>query len=188
MGTLRDAKNYGGVGAILILLGTFIPFVGIVVGIAGFILVLVAVKYISDAAGDRSIYDNMLFFVIVAIIGFVVAFLFVFTALLPFLGPGFTAPTSFDIADPLAIFAIVAILIGLAIAWILSIIAAVFLRKSFNSISAHLGVGLFRTTALLYFIGAILLIVGVGFILIFVAEILMVVAFFSIPEQAPQPA
>lgn len=27
MGTLRDAKNYGGVGAILILLGTFIPFV-----------------------------------------------------------------------------------------------------------------------------------------------------------------
>lgn len=188
MRTLRDAKNYGGVGAILILLGTFIPFVGIVVGIAGFILVLLAVKYISEAVGDRSVYDNMLYFVIVAIIGFVVAVLFVFTALLPILGPGFTAPTSFDITDPLAIFAIVTILIGLAIAWILSIVAAVFLRKSFRSISAHLGVGLFGTTALLYFIGAILLIVGVGFILIFVAEILMIVAFFSIPEQAAQPA
>ena len=189
MGTLRDAKNYGGVGAILLLISTFIPVVGIVVSIAGFILVLLAVKYISEAVGDRSIYDNMLFFVIVAIIGFVVAFLFIFTALLPFLGPGFQPPTDLpDITNPLAIFAIFTVLIGLAIAWILSIVAAVFLRRSFNSISAHLGVGLFRTTALLFFIGAILLIVLVGFVLIFVAEILMIVAFFSIPEQVPQPA
>ncbi len=44
MGTLRDAKNYGGVGAILLLISSFIPIVGIVVGIVGFILVLLAVK------------------------------------------------------------------------------------------------------------------------------------------------
>ncbi len=131
----------------------------------------------------------MLYFVIVAIIGSVVAVLFVLTALLPFLGPGFQPPTNLpDITDPLAIFAVVTILIGLAIAWILSIVAALFLRRSFNSISAHLGVRLFGTTALLFFIGAILLIVILGFFLIFIAEILMIVAFFSIPEQAPQPA
>ncbi len=189
MGTLRDAKNYGGVGAILLLIGSFIPFVGIVVGIVGFILVLLAVKYISEAVGDRSVYDNMLFFVILAIIGFVVAFLFIFTALLPFLGPGFQPPTDLpDITDPLAIFAVVTLLIGLVIAWIVAIVAALFLRRSFNSISKHLGVGLFGTSALLYFIGAILLIVFVGFVLIFIAEILMIVAFFSIPEQQPAPA
>ena len=189
MGTLRDAKNYGGVGAILLLIGSFIPFVGIVVVIAGFILVLLAVKYISEAVGDRSVYDNMLFFVILAIIGSVVAVLFVFTALLPFLGPGFQPPTNLpDITDPLAIFAVVTVLIGLVIAWIVSIVAALFLRRSFNSISKHLGVKLFGTTALLYFIGAILLVVFVGFFLIFIAEILMIVAFFSIPEQEPAPA
>ncbi len=189
MGTLRDAKNYGGVGAILLLIGGFIPFVGIVVVIVGFILVLLAVKYISEAVGDRSVYDNMLFFVILAIIGSVVAVLFVFTALLPFLGPGFQPPTNLpDITDPLAIFAVVTVLIGLAIAWILSIVAALFLRRSFNSISKHLGVGLFGTSALLYFIGAILLVVFVGFFLIFIAEILMIVAFFSIPDQQPAPA
>ncbi len=189
MGTLRDAKNYGGVGAILLLIGSFIPFVGIVVVIVGFILVLLAVKYISEAVGDRSVYDNMLFFVILAIIGSVVAVLFVFTALLPFLGPGFQPPTNLpDITDPLAIFAVVTVLIGLIIAWIVSIIAALFLRRSFNSISKHLGVGLFGTSALLYFIGAILLVVFVGFFLIFIAEILMIVAFFSIPDQQPAPA
>ena len=189
MGTLRDAKNYGGVGAILLLIGSFIPFVGIVVVIVGFILVLLAVKYISEAVSDRSIYDNMLFFVILAIIGSVVAVLFVFTALLPFLGPGFQPPTDpLDITAPLAIFAVVTVLIGLVIAWIVSIVAALFLRRSFNSISKHLGVGLFGTSALLYFIGAILLVVIVGFVLIFIAEILMIVAFFSIPEQQPAPA
>ncbi len=189
MGTLRDAKNYGGVGAILLLIGSFIPFVGIVVVIAGFILLLLAVKYIAEAVGDRSVYDNMLFFVIVGVIGAVVAVLFVFTALLPFLGPGFQPPMDpFDITDPLAIFAVFTILIGLAIAWILSIVAALFLRRSFKSISKHLGVALFGTTALLYLIGAILTIVLVGFVLIFVAEILMIVAFFSIPEQQPVPA
>ena len=189
MGTLRDARNYGGVGAILLLIGSFIPFVGVVVGIVGFILVLLAVKYISEAVGDRSVYDNMLFFVILAIIGFVVAFLFIFTALLPFLGPGFQPPTDLpDITDPLAIFAVVTLLIGLVIAWIVAIVAALFLRRSFNSISKHLGVGLFGTSALLYFIGAILLVVFVGFFLIFIAEILMIVAFFSIPEQQPAPA
>ncbi len=189
MGTLRDAKNYGGVGAILLLISSFVPIVGIVVSIVGFILVLLAVKYISEAVGDRSIYDNMLFFVILAIIGSVVAVLFVFTALLPFLGPGFQPPIDPpDITDPLAIFAIFTVLIGLAIAWIVSIVAALFLRRSFNSIATHLGVRLFGTAALLFFIGAILLIVIVGFVLIFVAEILMIVAFFSIPDQQPAPA
>jgi uncharacterized membrane protein len=190
MGTLRDAKNYGGVGAILILIGVFIPLVGIAVSIVGFILMVIAVKYISEAVGDRGIYDNMLYFVIIAIIGSVVAFLFVFVAFLPFLTISGFPPVGdpIDITDPLAIFAILSVLIGLAIAWILSIVAAVFLRKSFNSISARLGVGLFGTSALLYLIGAILLIVIVGFFLIFVAEILMIIAFFSIPEQQAAPA
>ncbi|MFQ5907837.1 MAG: DUF996 domain-containing protein [Thermoplasmata archaeon] len=189
MGTLRDAKNYGGIGAILLLVGVFIPLVGIAISIVGFILMVIAVKYISEAVGDRSIYNNMLYFVIIAIIGSVVAFLFVFIALLPFLAPGFDPITGpIDITDPAAIFAIVTFLIGLAVAWILSIVAAVFLRSSFNSISARLGVGLFGTSALLYLIGAILMIVIVGFFLIFVAEILMIVAFFSIPEQQPAPA
>ncbi len=46
----------------------------------------------------------------------------------------------------------------------------------------------FRTTALIFLIGAALLIIGIGAILIFVAGILQIVAFFSIPDQMPQPA
>ena len=67
-------------------------------------------------------------------------------------------------------------------------ISGVFLRKSFNAIASGLSVKMFRTAALLYFLGAILTVVIVGFLLIFVASILQVVAFFSIPENSPQPA
>jgi uncharacterized membrane protein len=190
MGTLRDAKNYGGVGAILLLISSFIPVVGIVVSIVGFILVLLAVKYISESVGDGAIYSNMVYFIILAIVGSVVVFLFVFAALLPFLGQGGFPPTTgpIDITDPATILAATTVLIGLGVGWVIAIVAAVFLRRSFNSVSTSLGVGLFGTAGLLYFIGAILLIVFVGFILIFIAEILMIVAFFSIPEQVPQPA
>ena len=190
MGTLRDAKNYGGVGAILLLISTFVPVVGIVVSIVGFVLVLVAVKYISESVGDRAIYSNIVYFIILAIIGSVVVFLFVVAALLPFLVLGGFPPTTgpIDITDPATILAATTFLIGLGIGWVIAIVAALFLRRSFNSISTSLGVGLFGTAGLLYFIGAILLIVVVGFVLIFIAEILMIVAFFSIPEQAPQPA
>ncbi len=44
---------------------------------------------------------------------------------------------------------------------------------------------LFGTAALLYLIGAALTIILVGFLLIFVAQILFIVAFFSLPDQLP---
>jgi uncharacterized membrane protein len=192
MGTLAQAKTYGGVGSILLVLSAVplvlsaVPLAGFVLGIVGFILVLIAVKYLSENLGDRSIFVNALYFVIIGLIGFLIAFFLAFAALFPFLGPGFSPTTGpIDPTDPGAILAATTVLIGLVIGWILFIVAAVFLRRSFNSISARLGVRMFGTAALLYFIGAILLIVVVGGVLIYIAEILMIVAFFSIPEQQP---
>ncbi len=55
--------------------------------------------------------------------------------------------------------------------------------------SQKLGVGMFSTTGLIYLIGAALTIVFVGVILLFVALILNIVAFFSIPDNlAGQPS
>ena len=192
MGSLAQAKTLGGVGSILLLLGA-VPTVGLLYSIAGFILVLVAVKYIADALQDRAIYNGMIISVITAIIGLVVFVALVLGAFAAFIGlpppPGFFQfPTGVqDIpADLLAFLA--AVIIGLVIMWIFFIISAVFLRRSFNTIASGLNVRMFGTAGLLFLIGAVLVVILVGFVLIFVAEILMVVAFFSIPEQASQPA
>ena len=48
-----------------------------------------------------------------------------------------------------------------------------------------LNVGMFHTTGLLYLIGAELTIIFVGLVTVFIAEILQIVAFFSISEQMP---
>lgn len=192
MGSLSQAKTLGGVGAILLLLGA-VPSVGPILGIVGFILVLVAVKYIADAVQNRAIFNNMIIAVVTGIIGLAVFFVLVLAALAIFIGlpppfEPFIPPAGLeDIgADVLAFFSV--IIIGLVITWIFFIISAVFLRKSFNTIASSLNVGMFGTAALINLIGAVLLVVLVGFVLLFVAEILMVVAFFSIPEQVPQPA
>ena len=89
---------------------------------------------------------------------------------------------------PTGFFGLIAVLlIGLAIVWVCSIISSYFLWQSFKGISARLPVGLFGTGGLVFFIGSLLIIAfGIGFFLMFIAEILFAVAFFQLPDN-PQP-
>ena len=63
----------------------------------------------------------------------------------------------------------------------------VFQRRRFKVIASSLNVGMFRTAALIYLIGAALVIIFVGFIIIIISEIIQAAAFFSIPEQITHP-
>lgn len=193
MASLSEAKIYGGIGSLLLLIGgiagTFIPFGSIALPIVGLILVLIAVKYVADVVRRPEIFTNYIIFFVLAVIALIVLAGFVLGALFAFIGFGGTGfefietPTEGDI---FAIFA--AIILGLVLAWVIYIIAAIFYKRSFDVISSTLGVGIFRTTALIFLIGAVLMVIGIGLIVILIAGILQIVAFFSIPEQAPQPA
>lgn len=186
MATLAQAKTLGGVGSILVLL-TIIPGFGFILGIVGFILVLIAVKYVSDAVQDPSIFKNMMIAVVMAILG-VVIFVGVVRAVIPGL-INITDPTTLpDIGEALALEAIETFLAALALLWIFYLVAAVFLRKSYVSIANRLGVNIFATTGLLFLIGAVTIIILVGLIILLIAYILQIVAFFSIPDQPPGPA
>lgn len=165
MGKLSDAKLLGGIGSILMI----IPYY---VNIVGFILVLIAVKYIADDVHDNAIFSDMLYAVIAGIVGFAIAAVGVVGSLFAI--------------GALGLGAIAGVILFLAVAWIALIVSAIFVRKAFGSIATKLNVGMFRTAGTLYFIGAILTIVLVGFVILFVAFILQIVAFFSIPDTAPQ--
>ncbi len=84
------------------------------------------------------------------------------------------------------------ILAGLVLVWAMLLASAVFVRRSYNEISADLKIPMFRTAGLLYLVGAATTIILVGFLLLLVAQILLAVAFFSMqesaPAEAPQPA
>jgi uncharacterized membrane protein/ribosomal protein L40E len=170
MSELGDARILGGIGSILLL----IPGVSIV----GYILILIATKYVSDHLGDKSIFDNMLYAVIAGIVGVAAAAFIIFT------GAVFGAFT-------FAASAIAGVVSGLAVAWVALIVSSIFIRRAYGMMATKLNVGTFRTAGTLYFIAAILTIVIVGFVLLFIAAFVQIVAYFSIPETVqgmqPQP-
>ena len=187
MNSLTQARTLGGTGSILMLLA-MIPIAGIVLFIAGFILVLIAVKYISETVEDKTIFNNMLISVILAIAGMIAGFV-VLIAGMPF--QFFREFRAFDgqsmFIEPRMYPFFTTLIIALVIVWVFYIGSAMFLRKSFAAVASKLNISMFDTAALLYLIGAVLAILLVGFIVIYVAEILQTVAFFSIAEKPQQP-
>ena len=164
MSKLGDAKTLGGIGAILLL----IPGISIV----GYVLILIATKYVSDELGDKSIFDNMLYAVIAGIVGVAAAAFIIFT------GAAFSAATFSGSA-------IAGAIVGLAIAWIALIVSSIFIRRSYNAMATKLNISTFRTAGTLYFIGAILTIILVGLIVLLIAAIVQIIAFFAIPDTVP---
>ena len=184
---LSQAKTYGGIGAILALIGGAIPKLGSVLSIVGIVLILLAVKEIADEVGDETIFKNYL----ISFILQVGAFIALIIAIIAVLGTSIMimgGPRAFEheMQDFGAIMAIIgSILVGFIIFWILFSLGSYYLKKSYELIAEYTDVDLFKTTGLLYFIGALTLIILIGLLIILVARILEIVAYFSLPEELP---
>lgn len=189
--SLSQAKKLGMVGSILVVL-TSVPSIGGLLGIVGGILILLAIKDIADAVTDGSIFRNMLIATISAVAGVAVSILAVLGYFFSFIAQyGLTTPYDWSSFDPMTIPVsewvgfFVSILLALTVVWVTLTISAVFVRRSFSTISSKLNVNMFKTAGLLYLIGAATTILMVGFPIIFVADILLIVAFFSMGEEVP---
>ncbi len=192
MASLSQAKTLGGIGSILLLLAA-VPTVGFILAIVGLILILIAVKYISDVVQDSSIFRDIVIGIGIAIAGLIVFGLIVFSAVIKFVGSlagltslttltTLTTSTGVSSLPPGLVGFVETVLAGIAVLWLLFIASSVFVRMSYKKVAQRLNVGLFGTAALLYLIGAILTVVLIGLVIILVAEILLIIAFFSIPE------
>ena len=184
MASLSQAKTLGGVGSLLVLLGA-IPNVGFVLAIVGFILILVAVKNVSEAISEPKIFNDMIIAVLLAIIGLVVFGVIVAVAILSFIGLGNVGTVAPGTLPSGLVNGLALLIGGLVVVWVFYLVSAIFLRKSYDRIAMRLNVNMFHTTGLLYLIGAALTIVFVGLLIVLIAEILQIVAFFSIPDQLP---
>ncbi|MFI5450468.1 MAG: DUF996 domain-containing protein [Candidatus Bathyarchaeia archaeon] len=181
-----QAKTLGGVGAIFVLL-SFVPYVGSILGLLGFVLTLVAIKYIADNLNDRTIFNNMMIAVLLGVVGIMIGSLVVLGTVLNafqsgyFTGPVLAPAASVTTAQWVAFGTEIGL--GLLGAWVFLLASAVYLRRSYKTIGAKLNVNRFGTAGWLYLVGAATTIVGIGFVLLLAAEIMTAVAFWSIPEQ-----
>ncbi len=204
--TLETNKTLGGIGAILMFIGIlpYVSFYGII-PLVGLILVMVAMYGLANHYMESGIFNNALYGVITAIVGGII-----FAAVAVFALFGFFAELGLNlgagnITDWSAIFAgadwaalagsftgifvdfALYIILDLVVLFVFVVLTAVFLRKSLGSLSAKSGVGLFGTAGLIILIGAVLTIILIGFILIWVALLLLAIAFFQIKPQQAQP-
>ncbi len=202
--TLQSSKTLGGIGALLLVVSPFlVSGFTLLVDLVGLILVLMAVKGLSDHYNEASIFNNSLYGVILSIVGVVIFVAALFVTALSFfenvlgieLSAAFSDPTVFSniewteamILDNLM--AHVGALVGSLLAlFIFIVVAAIFYRKSLTTLAEKTGVGLFGTAGLLLLIGAVLTIIAIGFLLIWVALILVTAAFFMIREEPAQPS
>ena len=207
--TLESSKTLGGIGAILMFIGIFpyISYFGIVEFI-GAILVLTALYGLGNYYKDSGIFNNALYGIMAGIVGVVSAVAIGLAIVLPNIKDflmtifpswngdwstisslsGMTPNTSnIGIGDVIPF--ISAAIVIFIILWIFAIIATFFVRRSFVRLSAKTNVGLFSTAGLLLLIGAFLvIIVGLGLILIWVAALILAIAFFNMkPTQQTPP-
>jgi len=187
---------YGLIGSILgVLAGftLFIPHVGVYgigVGLAGFILVLLAVREVANATSRAEIFKYYLYALIINVVATVI----IVASLLAFLASVFLIvgikgeippPVSHPyMTDMSAVYGILAWIILLFITIIVCLILSTYyVKKSYYIIAEEVGVDMFRTTGLLYFLGAILSIVIVGLVILFIAKILEIIAWANLPEK-----
>jgi uncharacterized membrane protein len=193
-------KMLGGIGALLLLLGCvafFSPAAGGLLGLIGLILILVALNGFSDHYKERGIFNNALYSIILLIVGIVITIgitIFVALNFLASLGLDLADWQSFQTVDwaglmtPDKIMELAGnMIIALVVLFVFFILTAIFLRKSLDLLGDKTGVKMFGTTGLIFLIGAVLTIVFIGFIIIFVAIILLMISFFSIKIPGPVP-
>lgn len=171
MSSVESSKNLALFGSILLLL-FWVPYGGVVLGIVGIILFIMGVKGLADFYQDKAIYDNAL----KGVIYYIIALVAVAVAVAGFLIGFFTLGLGFALG-----------IIGLVIAFIFYILAAMHLRTTFKDLAQKSGEHSFDTAGLLLWWGAILTIIFVGLFLIFIAWIFAAVGFFSMKPQQRQP-
>jgi uncharacterized membrane protein len=207
--TPESSKTLGGIGAILMFIGIFpyISYYGIA-ELIGAILVLTALYSLGNYYRDSGIFNNALYGIMAGIVGVVSAVAIGLAIVLPNIKDflmtifpswngdwstisslsGMTPNTSnIGIGDVIPF--ISAAIVIFVILWIFAIIATFFVRRSLVRLSAKTNVGLFSTAGLLLLIGAFLIIVvGLGLILMWVAALILAIAFFNLkPTQQPPP-
>jgi len=208
--TLESSKTLGGVGSILLLIGV-LPYIGQftfgILAIVGVILILVALNGLANIYKERGIFNNSLYGFIAGIIGAVIAVIVAIAVVLSNLTSflqkiyptwdgklsdissisGMTPSTSnLQFSDVSSL--LVGILAVFVILWVFIIIWAIFARMSLKTLATKSGVGLFSTASLLLIIGAALTIVIIGLLIMWVAVLLMVIAFFQLKPMTEQPS
>lgn len=176
MAQLSNEKILGGLGSIFIILG-FMPWIGWVLGIAGIVLLFIAMNKLSQVFSDKNIFNKFLTGFLISIVGILIGAIMGIFSMLPLMMEG----PRHSMSLPHFGFGLIFIFL---IVYVLNIVGMYFYRQCFNLIKQYTEVNLFKLAGDFMLWGAVGVIVfGLGVIAILVGWILLAIAFFSLPES-----
>ncbi|MCW3999730.1 MAG: DUF996 domain-containing protein [Candidatus Bathyarchaeota archaeon] len=157
-----------------------------ILALAAYILFLIAMHRLSKYYNEPVIFKNILRALIIQIIFVVVAVAVVvaFSAIssVSIASASTTAVRSF-ILSLLGIYAVI-----LLVSFALSIYYGLLYKRSFDRLAEKSGVEDFRTTGLLYLIGSVLAIIGIGGLIVWIAWIFAALGYRKLAPASPAPA
>lgn len=178
---IPDLGLFGGYLVLLVIVG-IMSFIGI-------ILFIIAMYQLSHYYNERGIFTNVIAGFLVTIVGSIIAYILEFAYLTTLTGQltglGSSPSTSAAASAIMQFFAVFIVI--LVVIFIIGIISAVLYMRAFNKLAEKSEVGSFHTAGLLYLIGTILTIVGVGIILIWIGWIFAASGFYALKPK-PKPA
>ena len=173
---ISTQKMLGGIGSILMLL-SWVPGIGIISSIVGFVLWLISMYQLSNILRKPSIFQKVLIGVILNIAGIVIAFAFgLMAGILSF-------ATMRDEAGAILGLGL-GVVFAIVVAYATLVVSFYFYKEAYEILAQATAHNLFKIGGLLIFIGVITIILfGLGLLLIVVGEIVLVVAYFTAPNE-----
>jgi uncharacterized membrane protein len=162
--------NFGNLGAFINLLSYVF---GGILSIIGCSMILITLKKLSKEYNDESIFKNYLYAYILFVCGIVLS-LFVF---------GSSAMVYLSNPQLLTVDTAIYLLIFGAIIYFSIVVGTYFIKKAYTNLSEYAGMDVFNKIGKLYFYGALLFIVGIGIIMIFIAQFLEIKAYSDISDK-----
>ncbi len=173
---ISTQKMLGGIGSILMLL-SWMPRIGTFLYLVGVVLWFISMYQLSNILRKPSIFKKVLIFFILGIAGSVIALAFGLMALIPL----FVSPKN----ETGAILGLgLGVVFAIVVAYATLVVSFYFYKEAYEILAQATAHNLFKIGGLLIFIGVITIILfGLGLLLIVVGEIVLVVAYFTAPNE-----
>ena len=167
----KNVKTLGGLGALFIVLSV-IPYIGVVLGIAGVILLFIALKKLSESEDRKEIFSLFLKGFLINLIGGIVGGLLL-GAEMEVMFAGHASVLNWILAT-----------VGGVVLYVSAVWGNYYVKRSFELIAMITGNTLFAWAGKLLFWGAVLIIILIGGVVSWVGWILTAVAFFTTEEKS----
>lgn len=172
----------GIIGTLLLIISPIASGWGIILVLIGTVLLLVAFNGLANHFQDRSIFQNVLYGGIIFIVGLVIAVVIMAVAAISLISFGGIVDSSVLQTMDLGAL-LLSIVLALIIILASSVVGTIFIRKSLKTVAQKSGTTLFATAGTVLFIGAILTIIVIGLLIIWIAMILLLVAFMQLRNE-----